>query len=514
MTDDEYTAFTRNCFDELQSRQQGIAEILAFDHSDVDLDRGVIGFRSDGRLFVECKVAPVGSWGPESHTWMWAWANPSMPRKLQPAQKRIKALQALTGRAELGAANAIPATEKQAWEFTAMARRQLDGVGAYRLSAEGSDWFFVISALTHHVPEADLVVQAARAVEQSLRRARGAGLLNALRKRFPALRVNLIDADLRGAPEPWAHDLHTQVLIDVGGWSSHKGQNLSGADLSLASLDGAILRGVTLQGASLENASLVEADLSGADLRGASFRSAFLNGANFTRALLEGADFSGAELSRTLLTDVDISKVKGLDDVRHLAPSEISFSTLIASGFEIDPAFLHRAGVSRGLIEDLMKGKRFASSYQTCFLSYSSKDAEFAGQLYRTLTEAGARVFWDHFDVIPGEELEAQIAEAIREHKRLLVVLSPSSMASEWVRREIETAWYHNRESLLPIRLCPIDDVKLWTASTQGLPDLANIFPIQDFSAWRDPQQYAHASSLLLTALAGGVDLRPDGGDG
>jgi hypothetical protein len=36
---------------------------------------------------------------------------------------------------------------------------------------------------------------------------------------------------------------------------------------------------------------------------------------------------------------------------------------------------------------------------------------------------------------------------------------------------------------------------------------LASILPIQDFSDWRDPKRYEHGMSMVLTALAGGVDL-------
>jgi hypothetical protein len=102
--------------------------------------------------------------------------------------------------------------------------------------------------------------------------------------------------------------------------------------------------------------------------------------------------------------------------------------------------------------------------------------------------------------------LETQIAEAIREHKRVVVVLSPASMASDWVAREIQFAWAHKRESLVPIRLCPIEDVKQWTAARDELRDLANIFPIQDFTAWMDPARYRHAVSMLLKSLASGVE--------
>lgn len=261
--------------------------------------------------------------------------------------------------------------------------------------------------------------------------------------------------------------------------------DLTRANFSGLRLDGAILRGATLRGASFDGASLVGADLSSCDLSEASLRATFLNGTNLARARLDGTDVTGAELPRTLLTDVDLSTVRGLSQVAHVAPSESSFSTLVASGFDISTEFLLDAGVSRGLIKDLVTGKRFAAVYQTCFLSYSSKDGAFAGRLQRSLTDAGVRVFWDRLDLVPGDYLEHQIVQAIRESKRLLVVRSPASMASGWVAREVAIAWRHKPTSLLPVRLCPIEDVKAWTQQ-HALPDLTGQFPIQDFTASAD----------------------------
>ncbi len=539
--DDAFQSFARQCTAELQTKQERIAEILAFDN-EIDFERGVVRFVAGDDLFMEADVTAIGSRGLKSGTWLWAWANPSIKAQADnPIATLAKidlasldlaspdlASPDLAGLKEFAAESAIPATEQQVWEFAAIACRQAKGIGVFRRGFNGSDWFFVITRLTRHRPEAEIIDQAQLAAARSLIEARGPGLLNTLRKRFADLRINLMDADLRGPAQPWAHDLHVQLLFEQGYimqeslreappqekiqlapyMTSHRTNDLGGANLSLARLDGAILRGATLLGANLEHASLVDADLSRADLRDVSLRSTFLNGANLTGAALAGADLTGAELSRTLLADVDLSKVKGLDDVHHQGPSEISMSTLIASNFEIAPAFLRKAGVSRGLIQDLMRGKRLAGAYQTCFLSYSSKDGDFAGRLYSSLTRAGVRVFWDVFDMMPGESLDAQILEAIRESKRLVVVLSEHSMASTWVAREIQHAWTHRHESLLPVRLCAIDDIKHWTASRKDLPDLANELAIEDFSGWRDPQLYNRAISRMLVTLAGGVDLR------
>lgn len=511
MNDNEYQQFVNACIAELEAKQEKIAELLLFE-AQPDLSRETIRFLDGEEVFVEAEIVPIGSRGHQWGSWMWAWANPSWPPELRLHASRLKQLGASTGREEFLSENAFPVKDDETWGIIAVACRHLDALGVYQMLAGDSDFFFAIRKLTHLKSPELLQGKAQQAATNALFGEQGAGLLNLLRKRFPGIRLNLTGADLRGEAEPWAHDLHAQILFDLGRVSTHKPHDLTGANLSQSRFDGAIMRGVTLREASFEGSSLVDADLSGADVRGASFRDAFLNGVNFTRAKLAGADFAGAELARTLLTDVDLSEVKGLDEVHHMTGSEISFSTLIASQFEITPTFLHKAGVSRGLIDDLARGKRFSNKYQTCFLSYSSKDGEFAAQLYDSLAQAGVRVFWDHFDVIPGEYLKDQIAEAIREHDRLLVVISAQSMASEWVRREIELAWYRKRESLLPIRLCAIEDVRQWTEAHEGLPKLAELFPVLDFSGWRAREEYDHALSLLLKSFSGGADLRSNEG--
>lgn len=533
MDSKQYEQFVNDCLVEFEAKQGMIAETVLPFAREIDLEQRTIRFFQEKELVFEAAIIPIGSWGSQSMTWVWAWANPALDSSIRTESEVLQELQKITGNKDFLSKGPISADETKAWGLTAIACRHLDGIGAYRESSGSSHWFFLVREIRHFQSPEVLLKKAQSTAEYFLKgggsendkvdlndfrtepielRPRivspAAKMINILRKRFPEIRFALPGVDLRGNALPWAHDLHLQMMFDWGYAATHKSYNLGGANLSNSRFDEAIMRGLTLCDASLENCSLVNVDLSGADLRGVSFRKSFLNGVNFTRAALAGADFTGAELSRTLLTDVDLSEVKGLDEVRHLAPSEISLSTLIASRFEITPTFLHKAGVSRGLIEDLVKGKRLSKIYQTCFLSYSSKDKVFAGQLYNSLINAGVRVFWDHFDVVPGEYLADQIMEAINEHDRLLVILSAQSMASKWVAKEIELAWFHKRESLVAVRLCPIEDIRKWTKEQANLPDLAEVFPILDFSGWKDPADYDHAFTVLLKSFSGGVDFR------
>lgn len=499
------SAIVSDHVEELDARIAAYPELLLLGQQ-WDSESGVIEFADGEDVYIRAKATLIGSWA-NSGSWRWAWPNESLPPAARDASLRLKELAQLTGRAEFLDENAFPATAVEARKLVAAACHHLDAHGVCNRGSERAVWWFALHEIEHLRPLEALAERAAETATEVLVRGHNVIILNALRARFPALKLELIGQDLRGRPQPWAHDLHAQILFDYDTMETRESRDFSGANLSHARFDDSILRGLVLRGATFEGTSLVDTDLSRADLRGVSFKGAFLNGANFNRAQLAGADFTGAELSRTLLTDVDLSEVKGLDAVHHMTPSEISLSTLTASQFKLSPAFLRKAGVSRGLIDDLAKGQRFARQYETCFLSYSSKDTPFAESLYGSLEDAGVRVFWDQFDVLPGEPLRDQIIEAIHQHDRLVVVLSANSMASDWVRQEIELAWYHKRDSLVPIRLCEIDEVRVWTAKHEKLPDLAGIFPILDFSAWRNKTKYAHAVSLLLRSLAGGADL-------
>ena len=312
MTDEQFRRFAEDCSTELQHKQAQIADLVLFDY-EPRIEEGRIDYTAKGLPVAEADIVPIGSRGLSSDTWLWGWANASFGDAIAARAASLRDLQSITGREEFGTNTPFPATELEGWTFAAIACRHLNGAGVFRLTANESDWFFVVRQLTRHRPDSELLPLAETAVHQSLREARGPALLNAMRSRFPELRVTLTDADLRGAPNPWAHDLHVQMLFDVsemqkralqamfpdetvdpGPFISHRLHDLSGANLSLAALEGAILRGVVLRNASLETASLVEADLSRADLRGASLRNAFLDGTKPDGRQRGGGRFHGS----------------------------------------------------------------------------------------------------------------------------------------------------------------------------------------------------------------------------
>jgi uncharacterized protein YjbI with pentapeptide repeats len=136
--------------------------------------------------------------------------------------------------------------------------------------------------------------------------------------------------------------------------------------------------GTCLSGANFSGASLLYTNLTHADLRGVNFSQADLTGADLTGADLNGADLNGARAGSTKFNDLDLRLTKGLETIRHGAPSSIGIDTIIRSGGNISEAFLRGVGVpntwitySRSLISSPI-------DYYTCFISYSSKDEAFA----------------------------------------------------------------------------------------------------------------------------------------
>jgi len=94
------------------------------------------------------------------------------------------------------------------------------------------------------------------------------------------------------------------------------------------------------------------------------------------------------------------------------------------------------------------------------FISHAERDRAYATALGQALRDAGQRV-WEPQGVQPGENWGLKSGEALAGADVVIVLLSPDSVATEWVRREIEFAISSPRFKgrLIPILLRPTRDV-------------------------------------------------------
>ena len=358
--------------------------------------------------------------------------------------------------------------------------------------------------------------------------------------------ADLREADLRGADLRGANLRDTNLSeADLRGANLRKanlsGANFSGAKLSEVKLSGANLRWANLSEANLSGADLTwadffraklieanfrgadlsPADLSLADVRGANFTEANLSGAGLERANLGGANLgranlSGADLTKafcdgTAFENVDLSEIKGLDSVNHLGPSTIGIDTLFRSKGKIPEVFLRGCGVPESVITNrfALIGALDPIQFYSCFISYSTKDKDFAERLHSKMRDQGLRVWFAPEDMQGGKKLREQVDEAIRVYDKLLVVLSPNSIDSKWVRDEIRRARKSEirdgRRKLFPVRLMDYKGLEQWESFYADLAEdvaqeIRDYF-IPDFSNWQDHDTFETSFARLLKDL-------------
>jgi hypothetical protein len=201
----------------------------------------------------------------------------------------------------------------------------------------------------------------------------------------------------------------------------------------------------------------------------------------------------------------------GLDTVIHSGPSSIGIDTLYTSGGAIPEAFLRGCGVPDSLIEYLpsLIGAMEPVQYYSCFISYSTKDDEFARRLHERMRAEHLRVWFAPEEMQGGKKLYDQIERAIQLHDRLLLVLSDSSMQSEWVMTEIRRARRQEikegRRKLFPIRLVDFDTLRDWSCfdADHGKDMAVEVreYFIPDFSTWKEYDAFESAFARLLRDL-------------
>jgi hypothetical protein len=317
--------------------------------------------------------------------------------------------------------------------------------------------------------------------------------------------------------------------------SEVKHPDLSNSDLSKSDFSGADFTQSDLKEVDLRDAKLSFADFGGADLTDANFNniecmgSAFdgtnLESASFAGGLfigtvfgnihprrthlslyvngprLHGTDFTQAQMSLCVFQNTDLSHAKGLATVRHSLPSSIDVGTLYKSKGKIPEVFLRGAGLPDSLIVFHRSLVTRAVEFRSCFISYSTKDQDFADRLYSDLQNNGVRCWLATRDLKIGDPFRQRIDEAIRQHKKLMVVLSSSSISSPWVEDEVESGI--ERESregglvLFPIRVdsAVMDSDKAWVAKIRRTRQIG------DFSNWKDHDSYQQAFQRLLRDL-------------
>jgi hypothetical protein len=113
------------------------------------------------------------------------------------------------------------------------------------------------------------------------------------------------------------------------------------------------------------------------------------------------------------------------------------------------------------------------------FLSHSSKDKKFADALARTLKSHDLPVWFSRTHIRGAQQWHDEIGAALRRCDWFLVALSPHSVDSMWVKRELLFALQQNHyeNRIVPLLVQPCDHERLsWTLSLAQFVDFTRSF--------------------------------------
>jgi len=124
----------------------------------------------------------------------------------------------------------------------------------------------------------------------------------------------------------------------------------------------------------------------------------------------------------------------------------------------------------------------------TIFLSYSRSDAQKADSWLANLEYYGYRIWIDRVNIPGGQQWMKTIVRSIQEAQAVLLLLSPNSVRSDNVRREIDIAVQYKKR-IIPLEL-----------QTTRIPEefLYQLAGVQILQVWRDARG---GLSLVTTAL-------------
>jgi len=300
-------------------------------------------------------------------------------------------------------------------------------------------------------------------------------------------------------------------------YMNFRGVNLGGADFKNSKLYNVDLRNTDLffadfSGATICNTDLSYADLTDVNLMNTRIISGDISYAIFSNSMLfetlfnsvncNKTNFSGSRFRETIITDCDLSSAIGLESITHYAKSTISISTIIKSKGKIPKLFMQGVGLPDSFIDFAKSFIENPIQYYSCFISYSSKDNEFAKRLHADLQKNGIRCWFAPEDLKIGDKTREEIEKTIRIRDKLLIILSKKSINSNWVETEVEACFEeeskHNKNILFPIMLDNnvMETDKSWAANIRRTRNIG------DFTNWKDhDDEYQKAFNRLLRDL-------------
>ena len=109
-----------------------------------------------------------------------------------------------------------------------------------------------------------------------------------------------------------------------------------------------------------------------------------------------------------------------------------------------------------------LKEQKMEKFVYDVFISHSSKDKPIVRKLAQRLKADGLQVWFDEWEIKPGDMIGLKIEQALEQSRTLVLVMSENAFASDWVTLERHTAMFRDptnaRRRFIPLRL---DDAEI-----------------------------------------------------
>ena len=153
------------------------------------------------------------------------------------------------------------------------------------------------------------------------------------------------------------------------------------------------------------------------------------------------------------------------------------------------------------------------SSSLHIFISYASEQLATAEQVFLALSTSGHTVFFDRTMLMPGQEFDRAILEAIRASDLMIFLISPESVReSTYARTELRFAretWPNPAGSVLPVLVAPVDfsDIPVYLKAVTILIPTGNIpaevsAAVHDLAKGGRPKPSGVNQDLVIKAIS------------
>ncbi len=145
MTPEEFEEYLHEAVHQLRDLNDQCSEefgISKWERWDYDLDAATLTFSESKGPKVVASIVVVGSTSTKSNTWLWAWANESIPKQ---ASERLAEVLKFGESEQIDAltTDRLEDDEHLGWDLTAVATRILEakGASAAPVNADFSTWY-------------------------------------------------------------------------------------------------------------------------------------------------------------------------------------------------------------------------------------------------------------------------------------------------------------------------------------------------------------------------------------